>query len=119
MELTLKLNKTINEININNEFNNDSKRNKVIELFSEIIAFADKHFKHEETIMRDKNIDGYINHKAEHNKILKKMDDLKENYASGRLFLSSNLKTILLEWWINHTSTTDYRTFVLNYKPNK
>lgn len=82
--------------------------------FDQIIQLAASHFDREEKFMRQHDMYDYRSHRAEHAEILDKMNTMKENFMSGKLYLSSNIKVVILEWWIQHTNTTDYRTFVQN-----
>lgn len=83
--------------------------------FDNIIQLAANHFDREEKLMMQHDMHDYRSHRAEHTEILDKMNTMKENFMSGKLYLSSNVKIVILEWWIQHTNTTDYRTFVQNY----
>lgn len=120
MDLTLKLNMFIkmNEKNIGNDKETEIIKDKVVSILEKIYIAAENHFKREEKIMQGNHMEDLKSHRLEHLEILKKINDLKENYLSGRLYLSSNIKTMILEWWIQHTNTTDFRTFVQNYKVN-
>lgn len=120
MDLTLKLNTLIkmNDENIGNDKEMEIIKDKVIAILDKTYIAAENHFKREEKMMQVNQMDDLKSHSSEHLAILKKITDLKENYYNDRVYLSSNIKTMILEWWIQHTNTTDFRTFVQNYKVN-
>jgi hemerythrin-like metal-binding protein len=116
MNMTLMLHNLIKTSSENSDINFPKQ---FIELYDEIYSYATKHFKYEEKIMNENKIEGFENHCEEHVQILRKLEDIKKNYISKRLKLSSNIKTMILHWWLQHTNTTDYRTFVYNYLSEK
>lgn len=88
-------------------------RDIAIKYLHDAYEIAKKHFAHEETIMEKLGAHDIASHKKEHQHILKKLEALNSNFENELLDASSNLKTMILEWWIEHTNTTDFRTFVL------
>lgn len=113
MSLTLDLNNLIRD---NNDLmKDDGIKEQIIIYLEKINSFAVAHFEREETIMEAHIIDDLRGHRTEHRKILNKIGKIKENYIAGRLYPSANIKAMILEWWILHTNTTDYRTFLQNY----
>ncbi len=105
---TLELNKLI----VNFEKTNHIDKDEFFTVFNKIYDFTKFHFEREEKIMMAMNSVDFKSHKDEHDRIVKMLADLGENFTSGRMIISSTFKLKLLDWWINHTNTTDYKTFV-------
>ncbi len=112
LEQTLQLNSLINAAVEGRELQKD----EFTGLFDVIYEAAAAHFTREEEIMQKYNMEALNSHREEHIDILNKLKNLRENFLSGRVMLSANFKNMLLEWWINHTNTTDYKTFVEQYE---
>lgn len=94
------------------DFKNSDVKDKLIREFYMIIDIAKKHFQHEEAIMLNKFNIQSISHKAEHTNILNQLEVIVSNIESDRMMISNNIKTTILDWWINHTNIVDYNTFV-------
>ena len=118
MNFTMNLNTLIKKSDQNSEkdLSDESIKEQVVAVLDKTSNYAAAHFIREEKIMEEQQMDDLRGHRAEHIEILQKLKDMKENYQSGRLYLSANIKTMILEWWIQHTNTTDYRTFVQNWQ---
>jgi len=111
MEMTFKLHKLIS--------NNLTQKHDVEELLMQIYEAAEVHFSREEAIMKRYQMVDYSSHHGEHTLILKRLKTMLKNYQDGRLYASQNIKTMILDWWISHTNTVDYRTFVINLEANQ
>lgn len=94
----------------------DNLKKQVTAALDQTYELAAAHFTMEESLMELREMNDLRSHRAEHKEILKKISSMRENYVKSRLYLSANLKIMLLEWWIEHTNSTDYRTFVQNWK---
>lgn len=118
MGLTLNLNKLIelNDQNIKSGIDNQEVIQKINGVLDKTYEYAAAHFEREEKMMKEHHMTDLRRHSAAHGEILKRILEVKENYLAGRLCMSSNIKTMILEWWIEHTNTMDYRTFVQNFK---
>lgn len=92
----------------------DSVKNQLLAIFDQLYRVAQNHFTREEKIMADMRLTDIHSHIIEHKNILNKIETLRSNYTNNRLYISTNIKTMILEWWIQHTNTVDYRTFVQN-----
>lgn len=114
MDLTLELNKLIGTYDKTADVNLSEKKEGINDCLSRIYKCAEDHFKREEKLMEEQHMRDLVSHQAEHKGILEKLESLIENFKIGRIVLSGNIKTMILEWWIQHTNTTDYRTFVQN-----
>jgi hemerythrin-like metal-binding protein len=84
----------------------------VLKYFDDLYYIASEHFDREQHYMISMRIRSPQRHLEEHKKILQKLKELKTNFLEGRLFLSEGIKTMILEWWIEHTNTVDFNTFV-------
>ncbi|MBF0279993.1 MAG: hemerythrin family protein [SAR324 cluster bacterium] len=108
-ELTMDLLRLINDNgNVKSKHQNQNIKN---EIFEKLYQCAASHFAHEEAIMQKFALEGFDDHKAAHLKFLEHMDAFRKDYSAGKLELSSELKTTILEWWINHINDVDYKTF--------
>lgn len=116
MTLTFKLNQLVENHCQWGVQPSEEVKTMILNSMKEIYEFAEKHFQGEEQLMEERKMEDLVSHRAEHHSILEKLKKMEENYRTGRLLLSSNLKTLLLDWWIQHTNNTDYRTFVQRYK---
>jgi len=96
-----------------NESEKKTHREITLKYLEDALEVATKHFAHEEVIMDKIGVHDLVSHKKEHQKILNKLERLNENFEKDLLDMSSNLKTMILDWWIEHTNTTDFRTFVV------
>jgi len=115
MEVTLRLNQLITDYtNKGENLQSQSVKAEIVAIFNEIYDVAFSHFEREKGIMKELNLLDVQKHHEEHREILKKFNEIKFNYIEDRLYISTNIKTMILEWWLHHTNTIDYRTFVQN-----
>lgn len=77
-----------------------------------ILTLVNQHFSHEEHIMEKWIPDELVKHRLEHERIRMSLEDIMRYYKSGYLIVSDSIKTIILDWWLRHTNTVDYKTFV-------
>lgn len=117
MEVTLNLNKIVEDY-IEHVRDMDTKKAQmeIGLILDEICKVAHEHFAREEKIMKLNNLEDTKSHIDEHRKIIQKFNSIRDNYISGRLKVSKNIKRTILEWWIEHTNTIDYVTFVRHFK---
>jgi hemerythrin-like metal-binding protein len=108
MHLTFQLNQIVENSN------GDSLNKDVLELMRQIVKKAKLHFQREEMIMEKYHLNDASAHMSEHATIIYKLNEMIDHYEAKRLYASQNIKNMILDWWINHTNTVDYRTFVLN-----
>lgn len=91
----------------------DAHRKVVLDYLDQAYHLAVEHFSREEKIMEEMGSHDLVSHRKSHQEVLIKLIDVRRNYEEGLLDASSNIKTMILDWWIDHTNTTDFRTFVL------
>ncbi len=86
---------------------------KILEELTDYTIF---HFSAEEKLMKDNNYPGYINHKAEHDKLTKQVKELTANFKSGKNLVSQEVLQLLKDWLLNHIAGSDkkYSSFFNN-----
>lgn len=94
------------------DISNEEIKDSLISELNQIIDIAKKHFLHEEILMNDKFNIQSESHKMEHSNIIKKLQMIVSNIKEDKMMISNNIKTMILDWWINHTNIVDYNTFV-------
>jgi hemerythrin len=119
MKVTLDLNQMVQECYLEDgELDSPELRIRITEMFREIYSIAERHFAREERIMKRHQIIDSRSHTLEHREILTRITNMLNNYENNRLYISGNIKTMILDWWIHHTNNIDYRTFVTNLEPS-
>ncbi|WP_052464895.1 bacteriohemerythrin [Geoalkalibacter subterraneus] len=76
-------------------------------LFVDLIEYTGKHFATEERFMKDKTYPDYESHKAEHEKLVARVLELKAKLEKGEKVFSSEVFNFLKGWLINHIQGTD------------
>jgi hemerythrin len=86
-------------------------KNILTEILFDLENYVLYHFKEEEKILS--NTIGEISdkHKAEHEKFIQVVRDLKFDYTSGKIQIGTSLFDFLKEWLINHILGTDKEEF--------
>lgn len=114
MRLTFDLNNKINEYKAAGRQDLEESKAEINAILNALYNAALNHFYREEAMMLDYDLRDYQSHKREHEAILKRIKTLQEDYGNNRLYASQNIKNMILDWWINHTNTIDYRTFIIH-----
>jgi hemerythrin-like metal-binding protein len=70
-------------------------------------AYTVSHFAHEENLMRLHSFPGYAAHKAEHDKLVKQVKSLQEEFREGNATISLEVMTFLQNWLVNHIVGVD------------
>ena len=83
-------------------------------LFNNLYHYTQKHFKREEGIMRRYAFTSLDNHIKLHDSILKSLGATIEDFKSGRVTVSMNLKLSILDWVVGHINDVDYNEFQLD-----
>jgi hemerythrin len=85
-------------------------RETVSEFLGEVFAKISAHFALEETVMRKHDYDEYLDHKADHEKLLDDLRDIMDDFDAGT---GSDYKKALgaavRDWFVNHFKTKDAR----------
>lgn len=115
MKVTIELNQLVSDYNSEHgTLDAPQIKNTILEMFRKIYTIAEHHFQREEKIMKRHQLLDTRSHSTEHGEILIRIQEMMNNYENNRLYISGNIKTIILDWWIHHTNNVDYKTFVSN-----
>jgi hemerythrin len=110
--------KTIDEqhqrfINMINELSDrvaeESLPSTISNILDQMLDYADYHFKTEEELFKTHNYPGLEIHKQQHDAFVKKVFELKEDFAKGRITISLKILAFLNEWLINHILDSDQK----------
>lgn len=91
-------------------------RKETIEEMKTLINYARTHFRSEETIMAENNMESLERHRKEHNRIIGSLNEHLYALENDLIDLSGQLRSMLLQWWIDHTNGFDYDTFGAVYE---
>jgi hemerythrin len=82
---------------------------EVVDCLGELHASISAHFALEENVMRERNYDGYTDHKADHERLLDDIHDLTDE-ADDPLGLDlEGFSERLSQWFLGHFSSHDAR----------
>jgi len=70
-------------------------------------AYAMSHFVNEERLMRIHSFPGFEAHKAEHEKMAKRVKQLQEDFRSGKVVISMEVMRFLQHWLTDHIVGVD------------
>jgi len=81
----------------------------------ELVDYTKTHFTYEEGLMRDNDYPEFEPHKAQHEKMFKKVEDVLAEYEEDHDTAMSNAVEYLKYWLINHINGTDkeYSNFLI------
>ena len=77
--------------------------------YKEMKDYTDYHFDHEEKMMIESNYPDYEMHKRQHENFAERLEELYQNYLSGRDASGSELLNLLGSWWTTHITTSDIK----------
>ena len=98
----------INLVNKLNDAMVGGKGNTIVgDVLDELIAYTVSHFGREEKLMQQIAYVDYASHKAEHDKLVAEVSELKRNFQSGSLTLSSKVYIFLCDWLNKHIKSRD------------
>lgn len=85
----------------------------MMEILDGLIEYTKVHFQHEEVQMVKMNYPEYEVHKAEHDALVAKVIDFKNQLDEGKTSFSIQLMNFLRDWLMNHIQGSDmkYREF--------
>lgn len=78
-------------------------------ILNELIDYTVSHFAREEKLMKEINYADYATHKAEHDKLVSEVSELKRSFDSGAVTLSSKVYMFLTEWLNRHIKSSDIK----------
>lgn len=76
-------------------------------LMKEVVDYTLVHFANEEKYMKDLGYPEFAGHKAVHDKMTLKVQDIKSRFESGQIMISMELMTVLKDWLTNHILNND------------
>ena len=77
------------------------------EALDELVNYTKTHFTFEEGLMKDNDYPDYEPHKAQHVKMIKKVEEVLAEYEKDHDTAMSNASEFLKDWLINHINGTD------------
>ncbi len=96
---------------------NNSNPEELREVLREMAKYALKHFKTEETYMKELNYPGYQNHKKEHEDFFDKTLEYFHKAGNEYRHILHELHEYLTQWLVNHIQVTD-RKYIDCFKKN-
>lgn len=98
-------------VDLVNELHEAMKQGKGKEMLSKVldslINYTASHFATEEKYMTKFNYPQYPTHKAEHEKLVKKVLSLQSDFNTGKAVLTLDIMNFLKDWLVNHIQGTD------------
>ncbi len=77
------------------------------EALDELVDYTKTHFSYEEGLLRDNDYPDYENHKAQHEKMFKKVEEVLSDYEHDQDSAMSDAVEYLKDWLIKHINGTD------------
>jgi hemerythrin-like metal-binding protein len=100
--------KLVDLVNTLNDSMKNGKSKEVLEIvFSELVDYTIEHFTNEELLMQKVNYSNITVHKREHDELTKKVRVLKDDFISGKMMVSIEVRDFLKNWIVNHIQKTD------------
>jgi len=86
------------------------------EALDELVDYTKTHFTYEEGLLRDNDYPDYENHKAQHEKMFKKVEEVLSNYQHDQDSAMSDAVEFLKDWLIKHINGTDkeYSSYLID-----
>ena len=77
------------------------------EALDELVDYTKTHFTYEEGLMEDNDYPDFIAHKAQHEKMFRKVEEVLAEYEKDHDTAMSNAAEYLKDWLVNHINGTD------------
>jgi hemerythrin-like metal-binding protein len=87
----------------------DDFKVSVVEFLGDIYVKISAHFAREEKIMRERHYDQYVDHKADHKRLLDELRDIRDNIENQTYYNEQIFSQHLNAWFGNHFKTKDAR----------
>ncbi len=86
------------------------------EALDELVDYTKTHFSYEEGLLRDNDYPGYEDHKIQHEKMFKKVEEVLSNYEHDQDSAMSDAVEFLKDWLIKHINGTDkeYSSYLID-----
>ena len=82
---------------------------EIAKVLNGLIAYAEMHFRHEETIMEEAGFALLDAHRQEHEAMIDTIFALQKSYEEGSLRLEMETMKFVKSWLVQHILDTDYR----------
>lgn len=82
------------------------------DIFNKLYNCAVEHFNMEEEIIKKGYPDALEAQQDQHKKFLDQLRSYRSDLENGKVQLTQKMKVLILDWWVNHINSTDYKTFV-------
>ncbi|HMA64703.1 MAG TPA: bacteriohemerythrin [Chitinispirillaceae bacterium] len=100
--------KLVDLVNTLNDSMKNGKSKEALQIvFSELVDYTIEHFSNEELLMQKVNYSNITVHKREHDELTKKVRVLKDDFISGKMMVSIEVRDFLKNWIVNHIQKTD------------
>ncbi|WP_207062384.1 bacteriohemerythrin [Motiliproteus sp. SC1-56] len=76
---------------------------------NELIDYTQRHFRDEEALMERVGYPGLAEHKAQHDTLIEKVEDMMEEFMEGEPVLTIEVLIFLKEWLTTHIAQEDAR----------
>ena len=76
---------------------------------SGLVDYTVTHFRTEESLLKQHNYPGYLNHKAEHDRFVQKIKEFEEKFQKGELGITIEILNFLKDWLSSHILVVDKR----------
>jgi len=76
-------------------------------IFDDLVNYTIHHFSYEESLLQKASYVNYATHKREHDELTKKVKVLRDDFLSGKMMISIEVRDFLKEWILNHIQKTD------------
>ena len=77
-------------------------------LLNQLIAYAEMHFQHEETIMREAEFPKLAEHQKIHEAMVETIFNLRQSFEAQHSHLETNTMKFVKTWLLGHISQNDY-----------
>lgn len=98
------------------EMKNGHGKEALSGVLKELVDYTKYHFQAEEKLLSKYNFPNFAAHKKEHEELTKKVEEINEKIASGKMVISSSVLTFLKDWLNNHILVEDkgYSSYLNN-----
>src|SRR5947209_19048251 len=74
-----------------------------------LFSYTALHFQHEESLMQEAAYPRFPEHKAQHDTLAQRVQDLRRRFAAGEAGVGDDLVALLKDWLVQHIQGTDKR----------
>lgn len=107
-EINVQHKKLISMINELNSAMGSGKGKEIMGgVLSGLVDYTKSHFAAEEGLLQKHQYPGYLNHKAEHDKLTKQVVDIANTFNAGKAVVTVEIMSFLKNWLTNHIQAID------------